>query len=353
LYSSTSPSALIAPRTSGASETSQCTLSRWKKGRLLGRGTFGDVYVGFDRWCSFPTLYWITDNFDSGSGQMCVIEEVRVVADDQTSKIFLNQLNQDITLLSQLSHPNILQYYGSELDITLLSQLSHPNILQYYGSELGEETLSIYSEYVSGGSIQKALREHGSFGEPVIQYYAREILSGLAYLHAKKMMHGNIKGANILVDPDGKFKLADFGMAKHMLSSKGISHWIAPEVLTSTSYSLPMDIWSLGCTIIEMATSKPPWSQFEGMQALFKIINSEDIPKIPEHLSLDAQDFMKLCLQRDPSARPTASQLLDHPFVRHQATTRVASIIRSNQGRISNNLPWEPHTGKDAAFPEI
>ncbi|KAK3031402.1 hypothetical protein RJ639_037400 [Escallonia herrerae] len=264
LYSSTSPSALIAPRTSGASETSQCTLSRWKKGRLLGKGTIGYVYVGFD----------------SESGQMCVIKEV---TDDQTSKNFLKQLNQDITLLSQLSHPNILQYYGSEL---------------------GEETLSIYSEYVSGGSIQKALREHGPFGEPVIQYYAREILSGLAYLHAKKMMHGNIKGANILVDPDGKIKLADFGTAKHM-------------------------------------------------QALFMIINSEDIPKIPEHLSLDAQDFMKLCLQRDPSARPTASRLLDHPFVRHQATTRVASIIRSNQGRISNHLPWEPHTGKDAAFTEI
>ncbi|KAK2998367.1 hypothetical protein RJ639_024118 [Escallonia herrerae] len=294
--SPTSPSALLAPRTSGASETSLCNLSKWKKGRLLGRGTFGHVYLGFN----------------SGSGQMCAIKEVRVVADDQTSKECLKQLNQEITLLSQLSHSNIVQYYGSEL---------------------GEETLSVYLEYVSGGSIYKLLQEYGRFGEPVIQNYTRQILSGLAYLHARNTVHRDIKGANILVDPNGEIKLADFGMAKHikscssMLSFKGSPYWMAPEVVMNTNgYSLPVDIWSLGCTILEMATSKPPWGQYEGVAAIFKIGNSKDIPEIPEHLSVDAKAFIKLCLQRDPSARPTASQLLDHPFVRDQATTRVANV---------------------------
>ncbi|CAH9120210.1 unnamed protein product [Cuscuta europaea] len=175
--SPTSPS-LSNPRTC-VTESSSGILSRWKKGRLLGRGTFGHVYLGFS----------------NENGKMCAIKEVKVVADDQTSKECLKQLNQEIILLSQFSHANIVQYYGSEL---------------------GEETLSVYLEYVSGGSIHKLLQEYGPFKEPVIQNYARKILSGLAYLHARNTVHRDIKGANILVDPDGEIKLADFGMAKHV-----------------------------------------------------------------------------------------------------------------------------------------
>ncbi|XVF61014.1 hypothetical protein PTKIN_Ptkin08bG0094000 [Pterospermum kingtungense] len=294
--SPTSPSALPTARTCGVTENTPCTLLKWRKGRLLGRGTFGHVYLGFN----------------SESGQMCAIKEVRVVSDDQTSKESLKQLNQEINLLSQLSHPNIVRYYGSEL---------------------GEETLSVYLEYVSGGSIHKLLQEYGAFKEPVIQNYTRQILSGLAYLHGRNTVHRDIKGANILVDPTGEIKLADFGMAKHitacgtMLSFKGSPYWMAPEVVMNTNgYNLAVDIWSLGCTILEMATSKPPWHQFEGVAAIFKIGNSKDIPDIPDHLSNEAKSFIKLCLQREPSARPTALQLLDHPFIRDQATTRTANM---------------------------
>nr|GFA45818.1 mitogen-activated protein kinase kinase kinase 3-like [Tanacetum cinerariifolium] len=169
--------------------------------------------------------------------------------------------------------------------------------------------------------------------EPVIQNYTRQVLCGLAYLHGRNTVHRDIKGANILVDPNGEIKLADFGMAKHitnctsMLSFKGSPYWMAPEVVMNTNgYNLAVDIWSLGCTILEMATSKPPWGQYEGVAAIFKIGNSKDMPDIPDHLSNNAKSFIKQCLQRDPSLRPTASKLLDHPFVRDQATTRVANV---------------------------
>ncbi|KAG5534081.1 hypothetical protein RHGRI_022274 [Rhododendron griersonianum] len=307
--SPTSPSTLPTTRTCMVIESTQSNFSRWRKGRLLGRGTFGHVYQGFN----------------SEGGHMCAIKEVRVITDDKTSKECLKQLNQ------------------------------------------GEETLSVYLEYVSGGSIHKLLQEYGPFKEPVIQNYTRQILSGLAYLHGRNTVHRDIKGANILVDPNGEIKLADFGMAKHvclifsplqqevnyyhallkyvyncssgprtnfemfeqitasssMLSFKGSPYWMAPEVVMNTNgYSLPVDIWSLGCTILEMALAKPPWSQFEGVAAIFKIGNSKDIPEIPDHLSNDAKSFLRLCLRRDPSGRPTALQLLDHPFVREQGTPR-------------------------------
>ncbi|GAB2279171.1 hypothetical protein Dimus_013824 [Dionaea muscipula] len=270
--------------------------SKWMKGELLGRGSFGHVYKGFN----------------SEAGEMCAIKEVKIVGDDQIGRESFKQLNQEINLLSQLKHPNIVRYYGSEL---------------------GEEALSVYLEYVSGGSIHKLLQQYGPFKEPVIKNYTRQILSGLAYLHTRKTVHRDIKGANILVETSGVIKLADFGMAKHItscssvLSFKGSPYWMAPEVVINTNgYNLAVDIWSLGCTILEMTTTKPPWSQYEGVAAIFKIGNSKDIPEIPDHLSNDAKSFLKLCLQRDPSARPSAAELQFHPFVFEQATTRIPQI---------------------------
>ncbi|KAG6536588.1 hypothetical protein ZIOFF_001646 [Zingiber officinale] len=236
-----SPSSSHSP----ASSSSRSPKTQWKKGKLLGRGTFGHVYLGFN-------------------------------------------------------------------------------------SELVEDTLSVFLEYVSGGSMHKILQEYGAFREALIRNYTAQILSGLAYLHGRNTVHRDIKGANILVDPNGEIKLADFGMAKHMAayasikSFKGSPYWMAPEVIMNTSgYDLSVDIWSLGCTIIEMATSKPPWSQFEGVAAIFKIGNSKDLPEIPDHFSPEGKEFLKLCLQRDPSARPSAALLMHHPFVRDQAMTKA------------------------------
>ncbi|XP_010912615.1 mitogen-activated protein kinase kinase kinase 3 isoform X2 [Elaeis guineensis] len=298
------PHPLPLPPSSPSSSSTRSHQSQWKKGKLLGRGTFGHVYLGFN----------------NESGQMCAIKEVKVISDDSNSKECLKQLSQEITLLSQLSHPNIVQYYSSEM---------------------AEDTLSVYLEYVSGGSIHKLLQDYGPFREPVIRSYTGQILSGLAYLHGRNTVHRDIKGANILVGPNGEIKLADFGMAKHMSSYtsirsfKGSPYWMAPEVIMNgNGYNLSVDIWSLGCTILEMATSKPPWSQYEGVAAIFKIANSKDIPEIAEHLSSEAKSFLKLCLQRDPSARPTAAQLMDHPFVRDQPTIKAAKF-----NMISDLLP--------------
>ncbi|KAK1290843.1 Mitogen-activated protein kinase kinase kinase YODA [Acorus calamus] len=129
----------------------------------------------------------------------------------------------------------------------------------------------------------------------------------------------DIKGANILVDPNGRVKLADFGMAKHItgqscpLSFKGSPYWMAPEVIKNSSgCNYLVDIWSLGCTVLEMATSKPPWSQYEGIAAMFKIGNSKELPAIPDHLSDDGKDFIRL----SPIEKPiVVSEPLELPSV--------------------------------------
>ncbi|GAV83877.1 Pkinase domain-containing protein [Cephalotus follicularis] len=281
----TSPS---VPRSPNRAENPTSPGSRWKKGRLLGRGTFGHVYLGFN----------------SESGEMCAMKEVTLF-DDAKSKESAQQLGQEIALLSRLRHPNIVQYYGSETV---------------------DDKLYIYLEYVSGGSIYKLLQDYGQFGEIAIRSYTQQILSGLSYLHTKNTVHRDIKGANILVDPNGRVKLADFGMAKHItgqscpLSFKGSPYWMAPEVIkNSNGCNLAVDIWSLGCTVLEMATTKPPWSQYEGVAAMFKIGNSKELPAIPDHLSDEGKDFVLQCLQRNPNYRPTAAELLEHPFVKNAA----------------------------------
>ncbi|CAH8375100.1 unnamed protein product [Eruca vesicaria subsp. sativa] len=330
LGSPTSPSGVQGSWIVGGSEASSLGLSKWKKGKFIGSGTFGKVYQGFN----------------SEKGKICAIKEVKVISDDKNSKESLKQLNQEINVLRQLCHPNIVQYYGSELS---------------------EETLSVYLEYVSGGSIHKLLAEYGAFTEPVIQNYTRQILAGLAYLHGRNTVHRDIKGANILVDPNGEIKLADFGMAKHvkaystMLTFTGSPYWMAPEVVMhKNGYTLAVDVWSLGCTILEMATAKPPWSQFEGVAAIFKIGNSKDLPEIPDHLSNDAKNFIRLCLQRNPTVRPTASQLLEHPFLRvHSprvaATTSIQkdACSRPYDGICALPTREPPYSGRHPVFHAI
>ncbi|KAG6530054.1 mitogen-activated protein kinase kinase kinase 5-like isoform X1 [Zingiber officinale] len=282
------PPGAVSPAHSGNGVKPEALKSQWKKGKLIGSGTFGNVYEATNR----------------RTGALCAMKEVNIIPDDAKSSECIKQLEQEIKFLSQFEHPNIVQYYGSE---TINDQLY------------------IYLEYVHPGSISKYVREHcGAMTESVVRNFTRHILKGLAYLHSKNIMHRDIKGANLLVDVHGVVKLADFGMAKHLsgaagaLSLKGSPYWMAPEVMHATmnkdiGYDLAVDIWSLGCTIIEMFTGKQPWNGLEGAAAMFKVLHKD--PPIPESLSDEGKDFLRSCFRRNPATRPTALVLLEHPFI--------------------------------------
>ncbi|XP_024179513.1 mitogen-activated protein kinase kinase kinase 5 isoform X2 [Rosa chinensis] len=273
---------------------------QWQKGKLIGRGTFGSVYVATNR----------------ETGALCAMKEVELLPDDPKSAECIKQLQQEIKVLSQLKHPNIVQYYGSEIV---------------------EDRFFIYLEYVHPGSINKYVHEHcGAMTEAVVRSFTRHIVSGLAYLHSTKTIHRDIKGANLLVDSCGVVKLADFGMAKHLsghvgnLSLKGSPYWMAPELMqsemhkdNSSDLALAVDIWSLGCTIIEMFTGKPPWSEYEGAAAMFKVM--KDTPPFPETLSPEGKDFLRCCFQRNPAERSTAAMLLEHRFIKNSQLQEVPS----------------------------
>ncbi|KZV49438.1 mitogen-activated protein kinase kinase kinase YODA-like [Dorcoceras hygrometricum] len=262
--------------------------SHWKKGKLIGGGEYGHLYLGFN----------------SKTGELCAMKEVSFISDDAKSTQTFEKLVQVIQLLSFLKHPNIVRYYSSEVV---------------------HDKFYVYLEYVSGGTMDKILKQYGNLGESAIRSYTKQILAGLAYLHDKNTVHRNIRGANILVDPNGCLKLVEFGMAtpgsqiaraSGLLLPKGNLYWMAPEVIRNSSVcNQACDIWSLGCTVVEMATAKPPWSQYGEVIAMFKIVNSKELPVIPDYLSDECKDFIRQCLQWNPLLRPTAAQLLEHPFL--------------------------------------
>ncbi|KAH9685973.1 protein kinase domain-containing protein [Citrus sinensis] len=247
----------------------------WQKGELLGSGSFGTVYEGY------------TDD-----GFFFAVKEVSLQDQGTQGKQSILQLEQEILLLSRFEHENIVQYFGTDKD---------------------ENRLFIFLELVTKGSLANLYQKYHLMDSQV-SAYTRQILNGLNYLHEQNVVHRwnldekllffilppfkfsffviclfpfsrDIKCANILVDASGSVKLADFGLAKattmnDVKSCKGTPFWMAPE-----------------------------------MQALFRIGKGEP-PLVPNSLSRDARDFILKCLQVNPNDRPTAAQLMEHPFVK-------------------------------------
>ncbi|KAK9929454.1 hypothetical protein M0R45_026553 [Rubus argutus] len=244
---------------------------------------------------------------------------------------------KEVSLLDQGSQgkQSLLQL---EQEIHLLSQFEHDNIVQYLGTDKDDTKLYIFLELVTKGSLANLYSKY-LLRDSQVSVFTRQILSGLKYLHDRNVLHRDIKCANILVDASGSVKLADFGLAKaaklnDVKSCKGTPYWMAPEVVNrrNRGYGLAADIWSLGCAVLEMLTRQPPYSHLEGMQALFQIGKGE-LPAIPDSLSRDARDFILKCLQVNPNNRPTAAQLLDHPFMKRPQTSSVPASPHSNSLR--------------------
>ncbi|KAJ6742663.1 hypothetical protein OIU85_016721 [Salix viminalis] len=210
-----------------------------------------------------------------------------------------------------------------ENEIAILKRLDHVNIVQCYGTEKDGDMLYIFLELVSHGTLEQAYK-NCRFEESQVSHYTRQILQGLTHLHSRNVVHGDLKCANILVTESGRIKLADFGLSKSMEDHSqslnlGLrsSYWMAPEVANPkrVGYGFPSDIWSLGCTVTELSTRKYPQYNGRDNVSIALAIKSGKGPVVPAYLSDTLKDFINQCLQPDPKQRPTAADLLAHPFV--------------------------------------
>ena len=277
-------SATDTSRSLVGSRKNSVSRGKWSRGAQLGVGSFGVVHMGLNQ----------------RNGEMMAVKTLNLPDDDD----LLADVEREVHLMRTLAHPNIVRYIGCERDRT-------------------HSTLSIFQEWVPGGSVSSLLRKFGPFPLPVIRKYLYQICTGLAYLHDNDIIHRDIKGSNILVTDEGVCKLADFGNSRRLgsdmeesLSMRGTPFFMAPEAFEGQG-GMKSDIWSLGGVAVQMCSGIPPWKK-SGVQNLHELISllkeSDGPPSLPKNTDTMLHDLIRLCFQRDPSQRPNAKDLLLHPF---------------------------------------
>lgn len=281
-------------------------------GPALGKGSYGTVHLG------------ILTN-----GKLVAVKYVNIVSES----------------------PETLTSVKAE--VNMLRELSHPNIIRYFGAHTIHDTMLVFMEFAVGGSLTSIVRKFTHLTEAVMQLYTYQILRGLLYLHEKGVVHRDIKGENILIDGYGVAKLADFGCSKALANIAnatqvgcgtlvGSPFWMAPEVIRSEAYGTKADIWSVGCTVVEMLNGgEPPWrEEFDNVySAMFYVGSTNDIPQIPEETSELCRDFLFRCFERDVQRRASADELLQHPWLR---TAAAASMSEESSENIASFSSFSP-----------
>jgi mitogen-activated protein kinase kinase kinase len=276
--------------------------SVWHKGPKIGQGSFGNVYLGLN----------------GLTGELMAIKQVDMPKNEteKSKKMMVNALKQEISLLKELSHENIVRYLGSNEDIS---------------------NMYIFLEYIPGGSVSSMLKMYGPFEDELVRNFTKQVLVGLVYLHSKGIIHRDIKGGNILVDNNGSVKIGDFGISKKIskeeaeeeqkdkdndndkkkkrASLQGSVFWMAPEVVKQVAYTEKADVWSVGCLVVEMYTGKHPYPALSPMQAIFQIGTGKAKPTVPERATASTTEFLSHVFTVNYLNRWTAKKLLGLEFV--------------------------------------
>ncbi|XP_066280463.1 uncharacterized protein [Branchiostoma lanceolatum] len=276
--------------TEGMGSQEEEQVIQWKKGNLLGKGAYGKVCCGL-----------------TSRGELIAVKQVELnTAHWEKAEQEYQRLRDEVDLLQTLRHRNIVRFLGTSLE---------------------GNVVNIFMQFIPGGTLASLLARFGVLEEGVVSRYTRQILIGVEYLHNNNIIHRDLKGNNIMLMPNGVIKLIDFGCARRVCerlsvsnsqvlkSMRGTPYWMAPEVVAESGYGVKSDVWSVGCTVFEMLTGKPPWADMAPMAAIFHIGSGKEVPEVPETASPTAHDFVHACLTRNPDQRPSATQLLKHPFI--------------------------------------
>ncbi|KAJ4915251.1 mitogen-activated protein kinase kinase kinase 13 [Raphanus sativus] len=257
--------------------------SSWVRGTCVGRGCFGAVSTAISK----------TD------GEVFAVKSVDLAT---CLPAQLESLENEITVLRSLK--------------------PHPHIVRFLGDGVSKEGTTsfrnLHLEYLPDGDVAK-----NGIDEALLRRYTACLVSALRHVHSEGYVHCDVKARNVLIiSRSSGVKLADFGSAigvskqraTAQITPRGSPLWMAPEVIRGEYQGPESDVWSLGCTVIEMLTGKPAWEDL-GVDSLSRIGFSDELPVLPVKLSDTGRDFLDKCLKRDMSQRWSCDQLLQHPFL--------------------------------------
>eukprot|EP00939_MAST-03C_sp_MAST-3C-sp1_P002001 g2001.t1 len=290
---------------------------------------------------SDATLKNITEEIDTlfkeigtlGRGSYGLVKKMRFLESDQLCAVKVIPLGRG----KGVNHEELVR------EINILKKCKNLYVTSYVHSYFRQQTREIWiaMEYCEGGSLSDIMRAvDGVFYEGSIRKVAAAVLQGLVYLHEKRIIHRDVKCANILVTARGGIKLADFGVSACLDRTLGKRHtrtgtplWMAPEIITNDAYDFKADVWSLGISCIEMAEGRPPRHELSTFRALFAIPRAPP-PTLaePKAWSTEFSTFLETCLVKDPRVRPPAKMLVGHSFVKES----IAALKRA--GGISKQL---------------
>ena len=299
----------------------------WERGALLGRGSFGSVFVATlkkpsHRFSAFPSVMAVKSAEISLS---ITLQEEREAFDNVQGC------------------PYVIHYFGE--DITTQKN--------------GELVYNLFLEYASGGTLKDSILNTYSgsgFGLPEndVKRYTKAIVKGLNHIHRCGYVHCDIKPENVLLvsvsTTTDHFvaKIGDLGLAKRsgqMMDLRGTPLYMAPETVISSLQQLPSDIWAFGCVVCEMLTGKSPWDRGKYMDTndiLCLIADENEFPTIPSQISTQARAFLKACLVRKHRFRFTAAMLMDHPFLEGADEADDEQLLAvSGTDYCSSSLPYD------------
>eukprot|EP00732_Lithocolla_globosa_P003696 Lithocolla_globosa_v1_NODE_3066_length_1774_cov_13.904014.p1 type:complete len:358 gc:universal NODE_3066_length_1774_cov_13.904014:667-1740(+) len=264
----------------------------YDKGIRIGKGSFGEVFKGSDKKTNEPVAI-----------KMISLES----AEDEIEEI--------------------------QQEIHLMADMKSVHVTQYFGAWLKQDKIWLVMELLEGGSCLDLLKA-APFEEVHACILLREVLKGLNYLHDNGKIHRDIKAANVLLASNGTVKLADFGVSTQLTLDAakkrtfvGTPFWMAPEIITRNAYDMKVDIWSLGITAIEFVKGEPPNSDLHPMRVLRLTPKSEPPTLEGNNFSKPFKDFVAVCLQKNPTARPTVKELLKHKFIKNAKKTQQLSEL--------------------------
>ncbi|KAH9313046.1 hypothetical protein KI387_028081 [Taxus chinensis] len=302
-------------------------LRGWVRGDIIGSGTFATVSLAIDKL----------------NGELFAVKSMPSASQSNAC------LDNEYSILKSMDSPYIVKCLGKD-----------------FSTENGVQLCNLFLEYMPGGSAADLMNKFGGqLEESVIRGFTRGILRGIDYLHGRGIVHCDVKGKNVLVGAGGVVKLGDLGSARtseekgsSVEDVRGTPLWMAPEVINQVEQGPPSDIWSVGCTVVEMATGRPPWSSVSNpLAAMYRIGCTDQLPELPVCLSFQCRDFVEKCLRRDPKQRWTAAQLLNHGFLNEErwfSATDVKSGPLSPTSTLDSGGPhWDSCSSSQTEDPNF